>query len=133
MISFNILLRPLQKNTKETGLCLLIDTNCIGYEQVYGIMLTDLHLKLTREDYFKLFLNAMACVKAADNNSGGFKLLYHIVESIHPQLLASKGEVHKVIESPSYDNVEDYSIYTFITRYKNYLLYKKAQPRETVL
>ena len=88
-------------------------------------MATALHMKLTTNDYFKSFPAAQTYVRAASNNSDGFKLLYRILEIIHPQLRASKGGIHKTIKAPTYDDIEDDNIYTFITRYKNYLLYEQ--------
>ena len=126
--SFNVLLRPLQEIIKEKGVCLLTETNVIGYGQAYTIMSTALHIKLTGEDSVKLFPRVATYVKSVATNSYGFKLIYRIVEIIHPQLRASKGGVYEVIESPLYDNVEDNSIYTFITRYNNYLMYKQLSP-----
>ena len=93
-------------------------------------MSTALHIKLTGEYYVKIFPKATTYVKAATNSSDSFKLLYRIVEIINPQLRASKGGVHEVIESPLYDDVEDNNIYTFITRYKNYLMYKQLSPEK---
>ena len=48
-----------------------------------------------------------------------------ILEIIHPQLGISKGGIHKTIEAPMYSYVEDDTIYTFITRYRNYLLHEE--------
>ena len=50
--SFNILLRPLEENLKNTGIFQLSIDNCIGYENAKDIMSTTLHLKLTGSDYF---------------------------------------------------------------------------------
>ena len=91
-------------------------------------MSTALHLKLTTNQYFKGFPIAMTYVRAAANNSNGFKLLYRILEIIHPKLRASKGGIHKTIAPPSYDDIEDDNIYTFTTKYKNYLRYKEFSP-----
>ena len=128
--SFNILLRPLHEVTKETGTCQLSHTNCIRYKHSYDAMSTALHLKLTTNDYFKGFPQAMTYVHAAHNNSDGFKLLYRILELIHPQLRAEKGGIHKTIEAPNYSDIEDDNIYTFMTRYKNYLLYEALSPEK---
>ena len=93
-------------------------------------MSTDLHIKLTGEDYVNWFPKTTAYIKASASNSGSFKLLYRIVEIINPQLRVSKGGVHEVIEPPLYDDVEDNTIYTLITRYKNYLMYKQLSPEK---
>ena len=82
-------------------------------------MSTALHLKLTGNDYFKSFPKAQTYIHAAANNSDGFKLLYRILEIIHPRLRISKGSIHKMIKAPTYSDIEDDSVYTFITRYKN--------------
>ena len=87
-------------------------------------MATALPMKLTTNDYFKNFPAAQTYVQSASNDSDGFKILYRIVEIIHPQLRASKGGIHKTIKAPSYEDIEDDSTYTCITRYKNYLLYE---------
>ena len=50
--SFHILLNPLQEIKKETGICMLSPTNCIGYANTYNAMATALHLQLTTNDYF---------------------------------------------------------------------------------
>ena len=126
--SFNILLLPLEHITKETGVCQLTADNCVGYQQAHDIMSTALHLKLTGNDYFKSFHKAQTYIQAAANNSNGFQLLYRILEIIHPRLRISKGGIHKTIEAPNYNDVNDDSIYTFITRYKNYLLYEQLSP-----
>ena len=42
----------------------------------------------------------------------------------------SKGGIHKTIEAPTYSEVDDDSIYTFITRYKNYLLHEQLSPEQ---
>ena len=52
------------------------------------------------------------------------------MEIIHPKLRASKGCIHKTITPPSYDDVEDDNIYTFITKYKNYLQYEELSPEQ---
>ena len=126
--SYNILLRPLHEITKETGLCQITDDNCIGYKNAYDTMATALHMKLSTEDYFREFPAATTYVNAATNNSDGFKLLYRIVEIIHPRLRVSKGGIHKSIQLPVYADVNDDSIYTYIDRYKNYLLYESLSP-----
>ena len=128
--SFNILLLPLSKITKETGTCLLTPTNCIGYEHAREAMSSALHIKLTTGEYFKGFPQAQSYVNAAANNSDGFRLIYRIIEIIHPKLRAAKGGIHKSIDPPQYSNVEDDSIYTFINSYKNYLLYKLLSPEK---
>ena len=87
-------------------------------------MAAALHMKLKTNDYFENFPAAQTDVNTVSNNSDGFKLMYRIVEIIHPQLRASKGGLHKIITNPKYDEIEDGSIYTFITRYKNYLQYE---------
>lgn len=38
--------------------------------------------------------------------------------------------MHKSVEAPSYDDDEVDSIYTLITRYKNYLVYKLLSPEK---
>ena len=91
-------------------------------------MSTALHLKLTGNDYFKSFPKAQAYITAAANNSDGFCLLYRIMENIHPRLRLEKGGSHKTIDAPNYGDIADDSIYTFITRYKNYLLYEELSP-----
>lgn len=37
--------------------------------------------------------------------------------------------MHKTIDTPAYTDVEDDSIYTFSTRYKNYLLYEQLSKK----
>ena len=102
-----------------------MEDNHIGYENAKDIMSPALHLKMTRGNYFKPFPKVQTFITAAANSSDGFRLLYRILEIIQPRLWLEKGEHHKTIDPPSYNNIEDYSIYTFITRYKNYLLYKE--------
>ena len=126
--SYNILLRPLQEITKETGLCQITEDNCIGYKNAYDTMATALHMKLSTENYFSNFPAAITYVNAASNDSNGFKLLYRIVEIIHPRLRVSKGGIHKSIQLPVYTDIDDDSIYTYIDRYKNYLLYESLSP-----
>ena len=126
--SFNILLKPLEGITKETGICQLTPDNCIGYEEAYNTMATALHLKLTTNNYFNNFQIAQTYINAAANNSDGFKLLYRIVEIIHPQHRAAKGGIHKAITAPSYADIEDDNIYTFMSKYKNYLIYESLSP-----
>ena len=128
--SFNILLRPLTEITRENGVCQITPKNCINFESARDAMSTALHMKLTTNNYFDGFPQAQTYVQAATNNSDGFRLLYRIVEIIHPQLRASKGGIHKSIEAPKYNDVEDDSIYTFINRYKNYLLYELLSPEQ---
>lgn len=89
-------------------------------------MSTALYLKLTgNDDYFKGFQKAKTFIQVAANNSNSFKLIYRILEIIHPRLRLYKGGVHLTIEALTYVDVEDDNIYTFITRYKNYLLYEQ--------
>ena len=126
--SFNILLKPLEDITKETGICQLTPDNCIGYEEAYNTMSTALHIKLTTNNYFDKFQIAQTYINAAANNNDGFKLLYRIVEIIHPQLRAAKGGIHKAITAPSYADIDDDNIYTFMTKYKNYLVYETLSP-----
>ena len=91
-------------------------------------MSTALYLKLTSTDYFKSFPQASAYARAAAGNSNGFQLIYRIIELVHPRLHQAKGGIHKAIPIPTYDEVEDDSIYTFLIKYKNYLLYEKLSP-----
>ena len=114
--SFNILLRPLEEITKSTGVCQLTKDNCIGYENAKDIMATALHLKLVGSDYFKSFPKAQTFITAAANSSDGFRLIYRILEIIHPRLRLEKGGLHKTIDPPSYNDITDDSIYTIITR-----------------
>ena len=91
-------------------------------------MSTALHLKLTSNDYFNNFPTAQTYVHAAANSNNGFKLLYRIIEIIHPRLRAENGGLNKTIEAPIYADVQDDSIYTFITRYENYLMFEELSP-----
>ena len=93
-------------------------------------MSTALHMKLTSNTYFEGFPQATAYVQAASNTNDGFKLLYRILGIIHPVLRASKGGIHRSIGAPSYIDINDDSIYTFITRYKNYLTYEMLSPEK---
>ena len=113
--SFDILLRPLEKITKSIGVCQLTKDKCIGYENAKDIMSTALHLKLVWNDYFKSFPKAQTFITAAANSSDGFRLLYRILEIIHPRLRLEKGGLHKTIDAPNYNDVAEDSIYTFIT------------------
>ena len=92
-------------------------------------MSTALYLKLSGMDYFKSFPQANAYVRAASATSDGFRLVYRILELVHPRLRQSKGGLHKTIAIPEYKNVTDDSIYTFLNQYKNYLLYEKLSPK----
>ena len=56
------------------------------------------------------------------------KLLYRILEIIHSQLRISKVKIHEVVEAPSYIDVQENSIYMFITIYTKYLLYEELSP-----
>lgn len=93
-------------------------------------MSTALHLNLCGNNYFDKFDKAQTYINAAANNSDGFKLLYNILEIIHQMLRISKGRVHKTIVAPAYTYVEDDNIYTYITRYKNFLLYEGLSPEK---
>ena len=126
--SFNILLRPLDEVTSATGTCQLTPYNCLGYDNVKTVMSTALYLKLSGHDYFKSYPQATAYVRAAASTSDGFRLIYRILELVHPRLRQSKGGIHKRITIPSYSDITDDSIYTFLTKYKNYLLYEKLSP-----
>lgn len=130
--AFIIILLPLDDITKETGVCLLTAENCVGYEQVRDIMSTAFHLKVTSNDYFVKSDKAQTYINASTNNSDIFKLLYGILEIIHPRLRISKSGVYKTIVAPFYTDVEDDNMYTFITRYKNYLLYE-GQSRTQII
>ena len=81
-------------------------------------MSTALHLKLTIDNYFKGYRVDVIYFRAAANNSDGFKLAYRILDIIHPQLRASKRGLHKSIEPPTYEGVDNDSIYTFMTKCK---------------
>lgn len=119
---------PLEDVTRASGTCQLTPTNCLGYENVKQTMSTALFLKLTCTDYFKSFPQAIAYVRAASGTSNGFQLIYRIIELVHPRLRQAKGGIHKAIPVPTYDDVDDDSIYTFLIKYKNYLLYEKLSP-----
>ena len=126
--SFNIFLRDHTDITRQTGTCALTTTNCLGYNNVYQVMSTAIYLKLTSSDYFRHFPQAMTYVRAASHTSNGFQLIYRILELVHPRLRQAKGGIHKQIHVPSYQDVSDDSIYTFLTQYKNYLLYEQLSP-----
>ena len=128
--SFNILLLPLMEITKSTGVCQLTPTNCIGYENARETMSTALHIKLTTGVFFTGFSQAESYVNAASNNSDGFRLLYRIVEIYTPTTTCFERGIHKSIEQPQYSDVDNDSIYTFINRYKNYLLYELLSPEK---
>ena len=91
-------------------------------------MSTAIYLKLTSSDYFKSFPQALTYVRAASHTSNGFQLMYRILELVHPRLRQAKGGIHKQVHVPLYSDVEDDSIYTFLTQYQNYLLYEKLSP-----
>ena len=74
----------------------------------------------------------MTYVRAAFHTSNGFQLVYHILELAHPRLWQAKGGIHKNIPAPSYLDVTDDSIYTFLTKYKNFLLYEQLSPEKRV-
>lgn len=93
-------------------------------------MSTAIYLKLTSGDYFKHFTQAMTYVRAASHTSNGFQLIYRILELVHPRLRQAKGGIHKNIPVPAYSDVTDDSIYTFITKYQNYLLYEYLSPKK---
>ena len=80
--------------------------------------------------YFEGFPQVKICIQAANNSSDGFKLPYCILEIIYPQLRAPKGGINKTIEPLSYNDIDDGSIYPFITRYKNYLVYELLSPEK---
>ena len=87
-------------------------------------MSTALYLKLASYDYFPEFPQARTYVQAAASNSNGYQLLFRILELVHPQLREAKGGINKSIPILVYTDVDDDSIYTFFTRYQNYLLYE---------
>ena len=126
--SFNILLRPLDEVTKVTGVCLITPLNCLGYSNVKTEMSTAIYLKLSSMEYFKSYPQANAYVRAASATSDGFRLIYRILELVHPRLRQSKGGIHKTITIPAYKDITDDSIYTFLNQYKNYLLYENLSP-----
>ena len=95
-------------------------------------MSTAIYLKLTSSDYFKSFPQALTYVRAASHTSNGFQLIYRILELVYPRLRQAKGGIHKFIPVPSYKDIEDDSIYTFLTQYKNYLLYEQLSPEKRV-
>jgi len=64
----------------------------------------------------------------ASANSNGFQLLYRILELVHPRLRHEKGSINKIILPPTYEDVTGDIIYTFLTRYKKYLVYKSLSP-----
>ena len=127
--NYNILLLPLSEVSKINGVCQLTPNNCVGYEQAHENMSTALHIKLVGSDYFKSFDKAKTYIDSASNSCNGFRLLYRILEIIHPRLRLEKGGLHKTIDSPSYSNITDDSVYTFIKRYENYLLYEEPSPQ----
>ena len=71
--------------------------NCVGYEQAKDNMSTALHIKLVGSDYFKSFDKAKTYIDSASNSCNGFRLLYRILEIIHPRLRLEKGGLHKTI------------------------------------
>ena len=95
-------------------------------------MSTALYLKLSASDYFKGYPQAIAYVHAASSNSDGFRLIYRILELVHPRLRQSKGGMHKTIPPPTYSDITDDSIYTFLKRYKNFLMYEKLSPQSRI-
>ena len=116
--SYNIMLLPLEDIMRQTGTCLLTPNNCLGYDNIKDTMSTAIFLKLTSNDYFKNFPQAIAYVNAASATSNVFQLIYRIVELVHPKLRQEKGGIHKIIPAPTYTDVTDDSIYTFLTKYK---------------
>ena len=82
----------------------------MGYQHAYDAISTVLRIRLTTNDYFTGFPQALTYIKAANNNSDGFKLMYRIVEIIHPQQRVSKGGIRRSIEPPSYTDIEDDNI-----------------------
>ena len=93
-------------------------------------MSTALYIKLTGKDYLKEFPQAQSYVRAAAGTSNGFQLLYRILELVHPQLRAEQGGTHELITIPSYSDIDNNSIYTFMIRYQNYLLYESLSPQK---
>ena len=83
-------------------MCQLTKDNCIDYQNVQDAMTTALPIKLTTTDYPKGFPRTLTYVQDTPNNSNSFRLLYRLVEIIHP---------HDII-------------------YKNYLLYELLSPEK---
>ena len=54
--------------------------------------------------------------------------MYSILEIIHHKVRAEKGAIYNTIVAPKYSDVPDDSIYIFITRYQNYLMYEELSP-----
>ena len=98
--------------------CQLTKDDWIGYDHANDIMSMALHMKPTCTNYFKSFPKTQTYITAAANNSDGLKLLYRIMEIIHPRLRLEKGGMQKTIDAPNYDDIADNSIYTFVTCYK---------------
>ena len=95
-------------------------------------MSTALYLKISSTDYFKGYPHAIEYVHAVSSTSDWFHLLYYILKLVHPQLRQVKGGIHKSIPVPSYNEITDNIIYTFLNLYKNYLLYEKLSPESRV-
>ena len=74
----------------------------------------------------------MTYVIAASHTSNGFQLVYRILELVLPRLRQAKGGIHKNIPAPSYLDVSDDSIYTFLTKYKNFLLLEQLSPENRI-
>ena len=130
--SYNTLLQPLHFVTRSLGTCSITPDNCLGFASVKDAVSTALYLKLASYDYFPEFPQARTYVQAATSNSNGYQLLFRILELVHPQLREAKGGINKSIPIPVYTDVDDDSIYTFLTRYQNYLLYEQLSPEHRV-
>lgn len=98
--------------------------NCLGYSNIKQVMSTALYLKPIGTDYFKGFTHTFTYVQAVSANSNGFQLLYHILELVHLRLRQAKIGINKTIIPPTYQDVTDDSIHTFLTHYKNFLIYE---------
>ena len=123
---YNILLHPIQKSQEKQISASLSRTIVLATKA----MATVLHKKLTSINYFTSFTTAQTYILVAANHSDGFKLLYCILEIIHPKVRAEKRSIDKTVEVTKYCNIPDDSIYTFITRYQNYLVYEEIIPQK---
>ena len=130
--SYNIFLQLLHLVTHSLGTCSITPDNCLGFASVKDVMSTALYLKLASYDYFPEFPQARTYVQTAASNSDGYQLLFRILELVHPQLREAKGGINKSIPIPVYTDVDDDSIYVFLTRCQNYILYEQLSPEHRV-
>ena len=113
-------LRDLDDVDETHGVCPLTIHNCSNYEKIYKLMSGAIFYKINDESLWDGYNQGWNLIKSNILHCDGFEVLYDILAEVLPKLNKNTAKSHK-IQKPSYTEMDDDNIYTYISAYNAFL------------